>query len=227
MDLAVHRHGQHFTGDRRSVTHLSDHKIMVCRRDRRTAVSTTIMTTLFFHGVLAVHIEDHECYKRTIKQHTSHINCMNQRLTGTIPASLFDLELTDVFLSNNELSGTIPSSANFGQLTLLTDFRLDNNQLTGTIPAALGDLAAVTNLGLSRNQLTGPIPKALGKLSQLTQFDITYNKLKGCIPFGLGACAIIDDPEDNCHVKKHPNGDKHAGNKAVQGVCGFEPKAEL
>ena len=53
-----------------------------------------------------------------------------------------------------------------GQLTNLTDLWLSNNQLTGAIPTELGQLTNLTFLNLYNNQLTGAIPTELGTADQ-------------------------------------------------------------
>jgi hypothetical protein len=85
--------------------------------------------------------------------------------------------LTLLDLSNNQLSGTIPSLAT---LTKLTTARLNSNQLTGQIP----DLSALSSLGtllLNTNQLTGTIP-SFSALFGLQQVDLSNNQLSGTIP---------------------------------------------
>jgi len=85
--------------------------------------------------------------------------------------------VTDIFLRDNNLNGTIP---NLNGLSNLTWFNLGNNQLTGTIP----DFKAMPNLsalGLFNNQLTGTIPdfKAMPNLQALL---LDKNQLTGMIP---------------------------------------------
>ena len=61
--------------------------------------------------------------------------------------------VTELFLTDNRLRGTIPD---LSILTNLTNLFLGSNQLTGSIPD-LSALTSLTNLDLSRNQLSGPI----------------------------------------------------------------------
>ena len=68
--------------------------------------------------------------------------------------------VTEIDLSENRLSGTIPSE--LGRLANLQVLDLRINRLRGEIPSELGDLANLTNLGLSFNRLSGEIPPELG-----------------------------------------------------------------
>jgi len=64
---------------------------------------------------------------------------------------------------------------------------LSNNNLTGTIPSEIGNLLQLTSLTLDNNNLTGSIPSSFGSLINLTQFDISNNTLTGCYDANLGA----------------------------------------
>ena len=72
--------------------------------------------------------------------------------------------VTHLSLSDNQLSGPIPSS--LGNLASLQILFADENQLSGSIPSSLGNLANLEHLVLSGNQLSGPIPSSLGKPGQ-------------------------------------------------------------
>ena len=98
--------------------------------------------------------------------------------------------VTELVLSDNNLSGTIPSE--LGNLTHLRELDLDDNELTGTIPPELGDLPQLRRLVLGANELTGTIPPELGGLSQLTMLDLGRNSLRGTIPSELGSLPRLD-----------------------------------
>jgi len=59
--------------------------------------------------------------------------------------------VTDIYLSNNNLSGFIPTS--LGNLTNLQSISLHQNQLTGSIPAELGNLTNLVEIYLNLNQI--------------------------------------------------------------------------
>jgi hypothetical protein len=65
-------------------------------------------------------------------------------------------DLTSLWLGDNLLTGTIPSS--LGRLTVMTDLQLFKNKLNGTIPSSLAALTALTSLWLFNNQLIGTLP---------------------------------------------------------------------
>jgi hypothetical protein len=61
-------------------------------------------------------------------------------LTGTIPVEIALLKgATKIWLSHNQLQGTIPGGS-FGELTDLRLLYLENNQLTGSIPKSLNNI---------------------------------------------------------------------------------------
>ena len=88
-------------------------------------------------------------------------------LADKLPTSL-----TQLWLSTNGLTGTLPDLSSFTHLTLL---RLELNQLSGPLP----DVNALTGLGtlnLSSNQFSGPLPD-LSALASLPQLRLDDNKL--------------------------------------------------
>ncbi|XP_074284286.1 receptor-like protein EIX2 [Silene latifolia] len=64
--------------------------------------------------------------------------------------------LTDLFLSNNQINGQIPNS--FCQLTSLSSLDINNNSLSGDIPNCFANFTSLTFLRLSYNKLIGHIP---------------------------------------------------------------------
>ncbi len=108
----------------------------------------------------------------------------NNQLSGSIPSELGNLsQLTLLRLENNQLSGSIPSELENLRLTILY---LYNNQLSGSIPSELGNLSQLRNLSFDGNQLSGSIPSELGNLSRLSTLYLNHNQLSGEIPSELG-----------------------------------------
>ena len=81
--------------------------------------------------------------------------------------------LEGLSLSNNHLSGPIPSS--LGSLANLRALTLGWNELSGTIPPALGNLANLKELYLSSNQLSGSLPTSFTQLTALEGFAFGDN----------------------------------------------------
>ncbi|KAM0826991.1 hypothetical protein ACQ4PT_068484 [Festuca glaucescens] len=88
--------------------------------------------------------------------------------------------LTTIDLSNNRLEGTIPAS--LGRLVSLRLVNMSHNAFTGKIPAKLGSMAALESLDLSFNQLSGKIPQELTNLTFLSILNLSENELVGKIP---------------------------------------------
>ncbi|XP_044465011.1 protein STRUBBELIG-RECEPTOR FAMILY 3-like isoform X2 [Mangifera indica] len=87
--------------------------------------------------------------------------------------------MQNFFLSDNEFSGSIPSS--LASLSLLTDMSLNKNLLSGEIPDSFESLAGLINLDLSSNNLSGQLPTSLESLSQLTTLHLQNNQLSGTL----------------------------------------------
>ncbi len=111
-------------------------------------------------------------------------------LTGPIP-DLGNLNgLVTLWLFDNQLTGSIPSSLENSEFLFWLD--LANNDLTGTIPSSLGNLGNLENLNLFGNELEGPIPSSFANLSKLKVLDLSNNNLTGTIPTGLGSILTLD-----------------------------------
>ncbi len=113
------------------------------------------------------------------------LDLSDNQLSGTIPSELGNLSnLTWLDLWGNQLSGTIPSELD--NLSNLIGLSLLDNQLSGAIPSELGNLSNLVVLGLSGNKLSGAIPAELGNLSNLVALVLSDNQLSGTIPSELG-----------------------------------------
>ena len=124
-------------------------------------------------------------------QRVTELQLSFNQLTGTIPSSLGNLaNLQELELWGNELTGSIPPE--LGDLANLQELDLDLNELTGWIPPELGNLANLRELRLWDNQLTGSIPPELSNLANLQYLSLWGNQLTGCIPAGLRDVAEND-----------------------------------
>ncbi|KAI7987039.1 Receptor protein-tyrosine kinase CEPR1 [Camellia lanceoleosa] len=76
-------------------------------------------------------------------------------------------------LSNNSLSGTLPSKLAWN----LSRVEISNNQFFGQIPTGIGSWASLVEFKASNNQFTGPIPVEITALSQLSNLVLDGNSL--------------------------------------------------
>ena len=86
--------------------------------------------------------------------------------THTIHNSPYHRLVEELFLRENSLSGTLPSS--LSSLSKLQRLQVTWNNLVGTIPPLSG-LDSLIVLGVGRNSLTGPIPEDIGDLRSLSK----------------------------------------------------------
>ena len=102
------------------------------------------------------------------------LELFGNKFTGSVPAFSNLKKLKTIWLSNNQLSGSIP---NF-QLPELQSIDLANNNLSGAIPAF--NLSNLMELGLANNKLTGTIPTL--NTPKLAWLRLNNNALTGNIP---------------------------------------------
>ncbi len=101
---------------------------------------------------------------------------------GSIPPSIGNLSITNLYLNHNSFRGVIPSTFDKLGVRLLY---LDNNQLSGTLPANLADNPLV-GLTLDLNKLTGTVASGYGDIgSQFMVISAAFNDFTGTLPSGL------------------------------------------
>ncbi|XP_057772770.1 putative receptor-like protein kinase At3g47110 [Salvia miltiorrhiza] len=91
-----------------------------------------------------------------------------------------------MFLSQNQISGTIPDD--MGKFVELQDLRVNNNRFLGMIPSSIGRLRNLQFLDLSGNDFSSRIPSTIGNLSLLLYMYLSYNNLGSFIPSSIGNC---------------------------------------
>ncbi|KAF3951799.1 hypothetical protein CMV_022592 [Castanea mollissima] len=104
----------------------------------------------------------------------------NNKLTGEIPSLICnESSLVVLDLSHNNLSGVVPKCLLHSNVLLVLDLRM--NSLRGTIPATFAKRNNFRIINLNGNQLEGPLPQSLANCS-LEWLDLSFNKLIGEIP---------------------------------------------
>ncbi|XP_051149607.1 polygalacturonase inhibitor-like [Andrographis paniculata] len=107
-----------------------------------------------------------------------YIGLSFNNLTGSIPASLSQLpKLTGLLLDRNGLTGGVPKSlADFQAESFY--LYLSHNQLSGTIPRRWGEANFFTYIDMSRNRIEGDISFLFGKNKSLNFADFSRNMLQ-------------------------------------------------
>ncbi|XP_042514335.1 probable leucine-rich repeat receptor-like serine/threonine-protein kinase At3g14840 [Macadamia integrifolia] len=101
-------------------------------------------------------------------------------LRGRIPPEWGSLQLVNISLIGNCLSGPIPKE--ISNITTLRELTLDYNQLSGDLPPEFGNLVNIERVLISSNNFTGQLPGTLSKLANLRDFRISDNHFSGKIP---------------------------------------------
>jgi len=104
-------------------------------------------------------------------------------LTGEIPPALFSSSTLKIInLARNQFLGSISPFSRFSQLEMLY---LSHNNLSGSIPSSLGNCSFLWSLLLASNNLQNSIPWSLSRIPHLQELDLTYNNLSGTVPVSL------------------------------------------
>ncbi|XP_072951038.1 protein STRUBBELIG-RECEPTOR FAMILY 3-like isoform X1 [Typha angustifolia] len=106
------------------------------------------------------------------------IDLSNNNIGGSIPENL-PTTMRQLFLSANQLTGSIPSS--LSKLTVLSAMSVNENHLTGELPNAFQSLTGLINLDLSSNNLSSQLPPSMGSLLSLTTLHIQDNQFSGSL----------------------------------------------
>ncbi|KMT18089.1 hypothetical protein BVRB_2g032790 [Beta vulgaris subsp. vulgaris] len=123
--------------------------------------------------------------KLFLLKNLTYVYLYKNRLSGGIPSLIEALNLVEVDLSMNNLTGIIPDA--FGKLQKLEILQLLENQLHGTIPPSISLLPSLKKLKLFKNRLSGPLPPEMGLHSKLEGFEVSDNAFTGQLPENLCA----------------------------------------
>ncbi|ONK59106.1 uncharacterized protein A4U43_C08F3030 [Asparagus officinalis] len=150
------------------------------------------------------------------------LNLSQNLLTGSLPLTLWNMDLYSLDISVNQLSGNLPSPPKYLEINYLD---LSNNSFDGHIPESFGNLINLDVLNLSCNKLSGVIPESLVKIRHLNVLNLSFNKLEGKIPNGgaflnvsavslegnsaLCGAPILGFPSCNPFDSTHSNSGRH------------------
>ncbi|KAI4387374.1 hypothetical protein MLD38_005212 [Melastoma candidum] len=95
--------------------------------------------------------------------------------------------ISSFFISNNRISGEIPTS--IYELWNIRILDLADNNLTGVLPPCLGNLSSTQGaLSLSGNNFAGKIPEFNSVKCELDTIDLSSNSFEGPLPRSFSSC---------------------------------------
>lgn len=101
-------------------------------------------------------------------------------MEGSIPACIWNVKsLKTLHLSGNGLSGVL---GDIDSMIVLSDLTVSSNRLTGTIPPSFTNHDIFTQLILSNNRLTGTLDEGFLVTSNVTNLNLSSNRFSGRIP---------------------------------------------
>jgi len=115
------------------------------------------------------------------------LNLSCNAIGATLPQSLLcSKTLNSLDVSNNNLSGKIPSSCTGfeGSSSQLILFNASSNHFSGSLDGSISNFAHLSSLDIHNNSLNGSLPAALSNLS-LYYLDVSKNDFSGAIPCGM------------------------------------------
>lgn len=117
------------------------------------------------------------------------LSLSNNQLTGAIPSSLLQMSgLLSLDLSNNELTGGLGDV--FVSGTNLTTLDLSSNPLGGNVPASLASLATTLKVLRVPNCNLNGAPPNYDALTELSVIDLSSNQLVGSITERLASLTV-------------------------------------
>ncbi|PWA47398.1 systemin receptor [Artemisia annua] len=116
------------------------------------------------------------------------VDLSNNHISGTdfIPWILSNGcgELVELYLSGNNISGTVPEILK--SCSKLKLFDISRNNVSGEIPMEIfSNLTNLRSLLLGFNNFAGLLPQSLAVFDGLERFDVSSNQLTGEIPAGI------------------------------------------
>ncbi|KAI3468175.1 hypothetical protein Pfo_024838 [Paulownia fortunei] len=119
----------------------------------------------------------------------SRLYLYKNRFSGSIPQVIESLDIVEVDLSMNNLTGRIPED--FGKLDTLEVLNLYANHLYGGIPSSVALISSLNIFRVFKNNLSGLLPSEMGIHSKLAAFEVSNNHFTGNLPENLCAGGIL------------------------------------
>jgi len=115
----------------------------------------------------------------------------NNNLSGQIPTSVFNSSTSQfLYLSGNNFWGQLSDVPLYGW-KLWSVLDLSNNQFSGILPRWFVNSTQLNAIDLSKNHFNGLIPKDFCKLDQLLYLDLSENNFTGYIPSCFSPPSLI------------------------------------
>ncbi|CAN8270814.1 unnamed protein product [Cochlearia groenlandica] len=110
-----------------------------------------------------------------------HLRLSHNKLSGEIfpEKEVVFFSLLEMLMDNNQFTGKIGQGLRLKSLSVLD---ISNNNLSGVIPSWIDELSSLSALMLSNNSLEGKIPSSLFNISTLYLLDLSANHFYGDIP---------------------------------------------
>ncbi|KAL0856574.1 hypothetical protein Bca101_061727 [Brassica carinata] len=121
----------------------------------------------------------------------NYIRTADNKLSGEVPVKVWELPLTRLELSNNQLQGSIPPS--ISNARNLSQLEISGNNFSGEIPGRICDLGELRVVDLSRNRFSGSLPSCINRLKNLERVEMQENMLDGEIPSSLSSCSKLTE----------------------------------
>lgn len=113
------------------------------------------------------------------------IDVSNNELSGSFPTTVLQPDLTFLDLRFNKFHGPVPAQV-WTRYTGIQAIFLNDNGFSGRLPSDIG-ASPVNYLSLANNKFSGPLPEEIGRMSGLAEFVALNNRFKGTIPDAIGS----------------------------------------
>ncbi|GAB4847861.1 hypothetical protein Ancab_026921 [Ancistrocladus abbreviatus] len=124
----------------------------------------------------------------------AQLDLSNNLISGSLPSSISNFSsIENLFLGGNNFTGSIPPS--IGQLQELIKLDMSKNSFSGQIPPEIGNCIHLTYLDFSQNNLSGSIPPEISQISILNYLNLSRNHLDGSIPRSIGTVKSLNNAD--------------------------------